>query len=42
MHNLLQAVEWSNQKSVGPVLQIYGLAPSPQEAEIYSAMWKYY
>ena len=26
MHNLLQAEEWSNQKSVGPGLQVYGLA----------------
>ena len=28
MHNLLQAVEWSNQKFVGPDLQTYGLATS--------------
>ena len=26
MHNLLQAMEWSNQKFVGPGLQVYGLA----------------
>ena len=26
MNNLLQAVERSNQKSVGPALQVYGLA----------------
>ena len=24
-HNLIQAVEWSNQKSVGPGLHVYGL-----------------
>ena len=26
MHNLLQEVEWSNQKFVGRDLQVYGLA----------------
>ena len=26
MHNLLQVVEWSNQKFVGPGLPVYGLA----------------
>ena len=26
MHNLLQAVEWSNQDFVGSGLQVYGLA----------------
>ena len=26
MHNLLQAVEWSNQQFEGPGLQDYGLA----------------
>ena len=26
MHNLLQTVEWSNQKFVGPGLQVFGLA----------------
>ena len=26
MHNLLQVVEWSNQKFLGPSLQVYGLA----------------
>ena len=30
MHNLLQVVEWSNQKFVGLGLQVYGLA-MPQE-----------
>ena len=25
MHNLLQVVEWSDQKFVGPGLQVYGL-----------------
>ena len=28
-HNLLQAVEWSNQKFVGPDLQVYGLLATP-------------
>ena len=26
MHNLLQAIEWSNQKFVGPGLRVYGQA----------------
>ena len=26
MHNLLQVVEWLNQKFLGPSLQVYGLA----------------
>ena len=29
MQNLLQAVEWSYQKFVGPGLQVYGLATPP-------------
>ena len=29
MHNLLQAVEWSNQKFVGPGVQVFGLAMPP-------------
>ena len=29
MHNLLQVIEWSNQKFVGLGLQVYGLAIPP-------------
>ena len=31
MHNLLQVVEWSNQKFVGLGLQVYGLAMPLEE-----------
>ena len=36
MHNLLQAVEWSNQKCVGPGLQVYELpAYAPETVLCY-------
>ena len=34
-HDLLQAVEWSIQKFVGPGLQVYGLQTTPLTALFY-------